>query len=195
MLGRSAGKKHNSGEDNKRVGYGFIHSAVDDHSRLAYSEIPGDERKETASDFWLRADARFGELGITVEEVLTDNGGCYCSMLFEQTLDDIKRRRTRPYRPRPTAKSSGSTAPCSRNGPIPGPTPQKLSGSTHLTSSCTSTITTAATPPWRQTAPQPGKRPTGSLQPARKATVAHVEGVDEGNRAHRFVDGAVNTDC
>jgi transposase InsO family protein len=102
VVGRQVGKKHN--DSRKRIGYGYIHSAVDDHSRLAYSEILGNERKETASDFWLRAEAWFGELGIKVEEVLTDNGGCYRSKLFDQSLGDIKHRRTRPYRPQTNGK-------------------------------------------------------------------------------------------
>ena len=106
-LGRSVGSKNNNGYDGRsprRVGYGFIHSAVDDHSRLAYSEILGDERKETASEFWKRAEAWFDELGIAVEEVLTDNGSCYRSKLFDKTLGDIKHRKTRPYRPQTNGK-------------------------------------------------------------------------------------------
>ncbi|NQX30089.1 DDE-type integrase/transposase/recombinase, partial [Microbacteriaceae bacterium VKM Ac-2854] len=49
-LGRQAGRKTRSG-----VGYAYLHHAVDDHSRLAYSEILGDEKKETAAGFWERA--------------------------------------------------------------------------------------------------------------------------------------------
>jgi transposase len=107
VLGRQAGNKNNNGYNGhgpRRVGYGFIHSAVDDHSRLAYSEILGDERKETASDFWKRAAAWFNEIGITIEEVLTDNGSCYRSRLFDQALGDIKHRKTRPYRPQTNGK-------------------------------------------------------------------------------------------
>jgi hypothetical protein len=107
VLGRQTGNKNNNGYNGhgpRRVGYGFIHSAVDDHSRLAYSEILGDERKETASDFWKRAAAWFNELGITIEEVLTDNGSCYRSKLFDLALGDIKHRKTRPYRPQTNGK-------------------------------------------------------------------------------------------
>jgi transposase-like protein len=107
VLGRQAGRKNNNGYNGhspRKVGYGFIHSAVDDHSRLAYSEILGDERKETASEFWLRAAAWFSELGIEIEEVLTDNGSCYRSKLFDQALGAIKHRKTRPYRPQTNGK-------------------------------------------------------------------------------------------
>ena len=104
VLGRQAGIKNNNGHGPRRVGYGFIHSAVDDHSRLAYSEILHDERQETASTFWTRAEAWFAELGIEVTEVLTDNGPCYRSRLFNETLGDIRHRFTRPYRPQTNGK-------------------------------------------------------------------------------------------
>jgi transposase InsO family protein len=104
VLGRQAGIKNNSGHGPRRGGYGFIHSAVDDHSRLAYSEILGDERKETAAAFWERARSWFATLGIEITEVLTDNGSCYRSILFAQALGDVTHRRTRPYRPQTNGK-------------------------------------------------------------------------------------------
>jgi len=106
VLGRAVGNHNNAKATGYRgrVGYGFIHSAVDDHSRLAYSEILGDERKDTAAGFWTRAATWFGELGITIEEVLTDNGSCYRSTTFAQALDTVKHRRTRPYRPQTNGK-------------------------------------------------------------------------------------------
>ena len=107
MLGRQAGMKNNyaaNGEGPRQGGYGFIHSALDDHSRLAYSEILGDERKETAVEFWQRARAWFAEYGIEVQEVLTDNGSCYRSGTFKAALGDITHRRTRPYRPQTNGK-------------------------------------------------------------------------------------------
>lgn len=86
-------------------GYAFLHHAVDDHSRLAYSEILDDERKETAAGFWLRAEAFFAAHHITVKAVLTDNGSCYRSKLWAKTLGTrIKHRRTRPYRPQTNGK-------------------------------------------------------------------------------------------
>lgn len=86
-------------------GYVYLHHAVDDHSRLAYSEILTDERKETAAGFWQRARAYFAEHGIAVSAVLTDNGACYRSRLWAATLGkDVKHRRTRPYRPQTNGK-------------------------------------------------------------------------------------------
>jgi transposase-like protein len=55
-----------------QVGYAFVHSAVDDHSRLAYSEVLDDETAATAAGFWLRANEFFASHAITVTEVLTD---------------------------------------------------------------------------------------------------------------------------
>ncbi|OBI02835.1 IS481 family transposase, partial [Mycobacterium scrofulaceum] len=88
MLGRTAGN-HNtradksSGRRSKHGdplhGHHFLHTALDGHSRLAYSELLTDERKETAAAFWTRAHAWFTECGITVQKVLTDNGSCYRS--------------------------------------------------------------------------------------------------------------------
>jgi len=86
-------------------GYRYLHHAVDDHSRLAYSEILVDERKETAAGFWTRANAFFIEAGIDVIAVMTDNGACYRSRDFAVALGEgVKHRRTRPYRPQTNGK-------------------------------------------------------------------------------------------
>ena len=100
-LGRAVGKR------NRRagVGYSFLHSAIDDHSRAVYSEILDDERKETAAGFWERANAYFASMGITVLRVLTDNGSCYRSRLFNDALGPhVKHKFTRPYRPQTNGK-------------------------------------------------------------------------------------------
>ncbi|MGW7456462.1 IS481 family transposase [Streptomyces sp. NPDC054797] len=100
-LGRQAGRKKRP-----RLGYSYIHTAVDDHSRLAYSEILADEKKETATAFWTRAQAFFTSVGITVERVLTDNGSCYKSHAWRDLLAaaGITHKRTRPYRPQTNGK-------------------------------------------------------------------------------------------
>jgi len=88
------------------IGYSYLHNAVDDHSRLAYSEILPDERKETAVAFWRRAQDFFAAHGITVKRVLTDNGACYRSQPWRDTLTTagITHKRTRPYRPQTNGK-------------------------------------------------------------------------------------------
>jgi transposase InsO family protein len=99
-LGRQAGRKNRSG-----VGYAYLHHAVDDHSRLAYSEELADERKETAAEFWKRANAYFVDHGIVVKRVLTDNGSCYRSKCFAEALGEgVMHKRTRPYRPQTNGK-------------------------------------------------------------------------------------------
>jgi len=113
MLGRTQGN-HNasadrsSGRRSKRGcplgGHHFLHTAIDGYSRLAYSEVLPDERKETAAAFWVHANAYFIELGIKVRKVLTDNGSCYRSHAFKEALGDIEHRRTRPYRPQTNGK-------------------------------------------------------------------------------------------
>jgi transposase InsO family protein len=85
-------------------GYVYLHTALDDHSRLAYSELLGDERKETAAAFWTRAHAYFTGCGITVTRVLTDNGACYRSLAFRDALGQIVHKWTRPYRPQTNGK-------------------------------------------------------------------------------------------
>ena len=86
-------------------GYRYLHHAVDDHSRVAYSEILDDERKETAAGFWVRANAFFQDLGVTVTAVMTDNGACYRSHVFADALGEgVKHKWTRPYRPQTNGK-------------------------------------------------------------------------------------------
>ena len=86
-------------------GYHYLHTALDDHSRLAYSELLTDERKDTAAAFWTRANAWFTNHGVVVRRVLTDNGSCYRSGAFAAALGTtITHKRTRPYRPQTNGK-------------------------------------------------------------------------------------------
>jgi transposase InsO family protein len=105
-IGRAAGNRNRTGTSaNRRPGYAFLHNAVDEHSRLAYTEILTDEKKDTAASFWERANAYFESCGITVKRVLTDNGSCYRSYAFKDALGtEIKHKRTRPYRPQTNGK-------------------------------------------------------------------------------------------
>ncbi|TQK42500.1 putative ATPase subunit gpP of terminase [Streptomyces sp. SLBN-118] len=101
VLGRLAGRKNRAG-----AGMSFLHNAVDDHCRLAYSEILIDEKKETAVGFWQRANDFFTAAGITVQRVLTDNGSCYKSHLWRNSLaqQGISHKLPRPYRPQTNGK-------------------------------------------------------------------------------------------
>jgi len=88
------------------IGYSYLHTAIDDYSRLAYSEILPDERKDTAVAFWHRASAFYAAAGIIIERVMTDNGSCYKSFAWRDALAaaGITHKRIRPYRPQTNGK-------------------------------------------------------------------------------------------
>jgi transposase InsO family protein len=90
----------------RRIGYSFVHSMVDDHSRVAYSEIHDDEQAVTVIGFFRRARWWFACHGINIAAVLTDNGPCYRSKAFaaELAAAGIKHRFTRRYRPQTNGK-------------------------------------------------------------------------------------------
>jgi transposase InsO family protein len=89
------------------VGWEFVHVAVDDHSRLAYAEVLPDEKAATAIGFLRRALAFYRRYGITVERVLTDNGGAYVSAIHANACRQlgIRHLRTRPFRPQTNGKA------------------------------------------------------------------------------------------
>jgi transposase InsO family protein len=87
-----------------RVGYDYIHSAIDAHSRLAYSEILNDERGPSCAGFWDRARRFFAAHDITIESVLTDNARNYLGKDFTAALGSIKHRRIRYRRPQTNGK-------------------------------------------------------------------------------------------
>lgn len=101
---------HGRGRDghggHSRVGYAFVHSVVDDHSRLAYSEVLADERAATTVGFWRRALAWYASRGVMVRAVLTDNGPAYRSADFARACAaaGVRHRFTRPYRPQTNGK-------------------------------------------------------------------------------------------
>lgn len=89
-----------------RTGKAFLHTVIDDHSRVAYVEICADEKAETAAGVLARAVEWFADRGVTVERVLSDNGSCYRSFTWRDTCDElgITHKRTRPYRPQTNGK-------------------------------------------------------------------------------------------
>jgi transposase InsO family protein len=94
-------------DHSRGAGWEVLHLAVDDHSRLAYTEVLADERHDTTTGFLLRALDWFATLGVSVERVMTDNGSAYRSSAFGQALADrrIRHSRTRPYTPRTNGKA------------------------------------------------------------------------------------------
>jgi len=89
-----------------RAGYRYIHTAIDDRTRIAYSEILNDDRAITAAGFWTRAAAWYQSIGISPQRVLTDNGGCYKSGLWHRACaaTGTKAKKTRPRRPQTNGK-------------------------------------------------------------------------------------------
>lgn len=103
----SARASKRTGPGTGKVGYTYLHSALDDHSRLAYTEALDDEKAITAVAFWHRAVAFFAAHGITpIRRCLTDNGACYRSTTWADALavTATKHKRTRPYTPRTNGK-------------------------------------------------------------------------------------------
>jgi transposase InsO family protein len=116
-VGRQQGEKNRSAtiartgaprtqQRNPVIGTCYLHTVIDDHSRVAYVEAHDDETKETAAAVLRNAVAWFAERGVTVQRVLTDNGGCYRSHLWRDTCADlgITPKNTRPYRPQTNGK-------------------------------------------------------------------------------------------
>jgi transposase InsO family protein len=94
-------------EKRERVGYEIAHSAIDDHSRLAYTELHRDERAETVAGFTARAIAFFASHGITIERWQTDNAWIYTkNTAFQQLLTEhgIRHRTIPPRTPKRNGK-------------------------------------------------------------------------------------------
>lgn len=90
-----------------RRGYDYLHVAVDDHSRYAYVEALPDEKGPTTAGFLYRCVLAFAAVGINVQRVLTDNGGCYRSGVFRDAASElgIACRYIRPRHPQTNGKA------------------------------------------------------------------------------------------
>jgi transposase InsO family protein len=96
------------GQSNTRgVGWEFVHVCIDDASRIAFSQILPDEKKESAVAFLRAAVAYYASLGVKVARVMTDNGSCYKAFAFRDACRDLglKHIRTRPYTPKTNGKA------------------------------------------------------------------------------------------
>jgi transposase InsO family protein len=103
---RAHGRGNDGHSGHSGAGYCYIHTAIDDRTRIAYSEILNDEQAITAAGFWQRAAAWFATIDINCERVITDNGACYRSRLWHQTCTRTGTtvKKTRPYRPQTNGK-------------------------------------------------------------------------------------------
>lgn len=88
-------------------GWEYVHVAIDDHSRVAFTEIRESQKKEPAVAHLRAAVAYYGRLGIKVERVMTDNGSCYKSKLWQRACRElgIRHIRTKPYTPQTNGKA------------------------------------------------------------------------------------------
>ena len=88
------------------IGTAFVHTVIDDHSRVAYAEIHDNETAATAIGVLRRATSWFEARGVTVQRVLSDNGSAYKSHAWRDTCAElgIKMKKTRPYRPQTNGK-------------------------------------------------------------------------------------------
>lgn len=98
--------KSRSKRSKPQLGWAFVHTVIDDYSRVAYAEVHDDETALTAVGVLERATVWFKSRGVIVERVLSDNGPAYRSKLWRDTCAalDIAPKWTRPYRPQTNGK-------------------------------------------------------------------------------------------
>jgi transposase InsO family protein len=106
ITGERAGQS-NQRNNGTAPGWEYVHVCIDDHSRVAFSRIYPNEKKESAVAFLKACIAYYKSLGITVERLMTDNGACYKSKAFARACKKlgIKHIFTKPYTPRINGKA------------------------------------------------------------------------------------------
>jgi len=89
------------------AGWEFLFVAVDDHARIAFTQMQRDERRDSAIAFLRAMLVYFASLGITVRRILTDNGSAFRSKRFARACQrlGLKHSFTRPYRPQTNGKA------------------------------------------------------------------------------------------
>ena len=133
---------HRASKRGPRPGYAYLHSAIDDCSRLAYTEELADEKLSPPPGSGTGRGTFFAAHGIETSTArMTDNGSCYRVAVFNQPWPPATSSTATPGRTgrRPTARSNGSTAPWPANGPTSGPGPPTRNDSTPCPPSCTAT--------------------------------------------------------
>jgi transposase InsO family protein len=97
----------NPRDETRGAGWEMLHVAIDDHSRIAFSQLLANERADATVAFLRAAVAYYQRFGIRIRRVLTDNAPCYYSDLFAAACRDlgIRHLRTRPYTPRTNGKA------------------------------------------------------------------------------------------
>jgi transposase InsO family protein len=113
-VGRAQGRRNRASTPGKErnayrnplLRHAFVHTVIDDHSRVAYAEIHDDECADTAIGVLQRAVSWFSDRGVRVERVLSDNGSAYRSHAWKHACADlgIRPKFTRPRRPQTNGK-------------------------------------------------------------------------------------------
>jgi transposase InsO family protein len=104
---RSPRTRDAAGVERRTVGWDCVHIAIDDCTRLAYAEALPDEKATTVVAFLRRAVSFYQQHGITIEQLMTDNGAGYRSTMHAIAcrMLSIRHLRTRPYRPQTNGKA------------------------------------------------------------------------------------------
>ena len=99
--------KRTGNASSRGSGWEFVHVCIDDASRVAFSQILPDEKKESAVAFLKAAVAYYASLGVTVSRVMSDNGSCYRARAFRKACADLKLKHifTKPYTPKTNGKA------------------------------------------------------------------------------------------
>ena len=89
------------------AGWEFLFVAIDDHARIAFTDVYQDDTKISATQFLQNAHAYYASMGVTVKRLLTDNGAVFRSGQFQQACAErgIRQKFTRPYRPQTNGKA------------------------------------------------------------------------------------------
>ena len=107
VTGDRTGQSTPRSHSRKGCGWEYVHVCIDDHSRLAYTQLFPDEKAVSAVAHLKAAVAWYKTMGVTVSRVMTDNGACYKSKAFAAACKEpgIKHIRTKPYTPRTNGKA------------------------------------------------------------------------------------------
>lgn len=110
-LGRIVRPSHRVTKDRKDkvdgAGWEFVFVAIDDHARVAFTDIYPDERGISAMQFLRHAVAYYARLGVTIKRLITDNGSAFRSRAFRALCAElgIAQKYTRAYRPQTNGKA------------------------------------------------------------------------------------------
>jgi transposase InsO family protein/transposase-like protein len=110
-LGRIEGIGHRITGDRqvryRGAGWEYVHVAIDDHSRVAHAQVLPDEAHGSAVAFLRASVAHYARLGVRIQRIMTDNGGCYRANAFKKACAALGLHHlfTKPYTPKTNGKA------------------------------------------------------------------------------------------